>query len=242
MPTHGIQNKQALIAIDDENFVIERVPIMENKKNEVLDSTTISIAQGNLKGNISIHFSGYCGSDTYNFLEHRDVTQTKDYVKARISKGSNKFLMNEYRVNKYDADNKKLSLHANFEIPGYAKQIGDEIYINLNLDKLQANTFIDTAKRKVDVEYSYKYNWQQYTILNIPEGYEIGYLPKNYTTNSGDFGMTINYEKRGGQIVLSQQFISNTLQFEVSKFDDWNKIVKELNSQYKEQVVLKKLK
>ena len=54
--------------------------------------------------------------------------------------------------------------------------------------------------------------------------------------------MTINYEKRGGQIVLSQQFISNTLQFEVSKFDDWNKTVKELNSQYKEQVVLKKLK
>lgn len=242
MPTHGIQNKQALIAIDDENFVIERVPIMENKKNEVLDSTIISIVQGNLKGNISIHFSGYCGSDTYNFLEHRDITQTKDYVKARISKGSNKFLMNEYRVNKYDADNKKLSLHANFEIPGYAKQIGDEIYINLNLDKLQANTFIDTAKRKVDVEYSYKYNWQQCTVLNIPEGYEIGYLPKNYTNNSGDFGMTINYEKRGNQIVLSQQFISNTLQFEVSKFNEWNKTVKELNSQYKEQVVLKKLK
>jgi hypothetical protein len=242
MPTHGIQNKQALIAIDEENYKIERVPVIEHQTNEIIDSTVITLNGNNIKGNIAVHFSGYCGSDTYNYLSYKDEVQTKDYVKAKTSKGSNKFLMNEYTVKKYDIANKKLSFNVNFELPGYAKQIGDEYYINLNLDKLQANTFIDTAKRKVDVEYDYKYNWKQYTILTLPDGYEVNYLPKNYSTITGDFGMIINYEKKGNQIVLYQQFLSNTLQFEVNKFSEWNKTVKELNSQYKEQVVLKKLK
>lgn len=242
MPTHGIQNKQALIAIDDEKYVIERVPIIDYKANEVIDTTSILLNANNIKGSITLHFTGYCGSDTYNYLSYKDEIQTKDFVKARVSKGNNKFLMNNYTLNKYDENNKKLSINASFEIPGYAKQIGDEYYINLNLDKLQNNTQIDTSKRKVDVEYDYKYNWRQYTILNIPEGYEISYLPKNYSSNTQDFGMTITYEKKGNQIHLSQQFISNTLLFEVKKFSNWNKTVKELNSQYKEQVVLKKIK
>lgn len=242
MPTDAIQSKQALIAIDDDNFVIERVPTIDYSINTIVDTTKIFLKESGIKGSIAIHFTGYCGSDTYNYLEHKDESQIKDYVKARLSKGSNKFIVNDYAINKYNTEKKELSMNGNFELAGYAKQIGDEYYINLNLDKYQTNTFIDTSKRKVDVSYDFKFNWKQYTILNIPEGYEVSYIPKNYKTDIGDFAYEIKYETINKQIVLSQQFINNTLMFAVDKFNDWNKTVKDLNSQFKEQVVLKKIK
>ena len=78
-----------------------------------------------------------------------------------------------------DPVNKVANISSNFEIPDYAKSIADEIYINLNLEKLIDSALIDTAKRKIAIENDYLYTINQVHTLTIPEGYTTDYVPKN---------------------------------------------------------------
>jgi hypothetical protein len=240
MPSEQIQSKQALIAIDESNYKIIRVPEMEATKSRIVDSTFIHIAGNGIAGNMSVYYSGYFGSDIYNTLFYKDPKDVKDFVKYKMGKASNKFILGDYSINDIDKSNKYANIKAKFEVPDYGKKIGDEFYINLNLEKLFSGANIDTAKRKVAADNSYKYVIEQYTILEIPDGYKVSYIPKNALIDKGDYSFAIQYKHENNTIIAKQEIHSNSLWLQPQKFDEWNKALKELNSQYKEQVVLQK--
>jgi transglutaminase-like putative cysteine protease len=239
-PTHAIQGKQALIAFDDKKFEVVRVPEMEALRSKMIDTTFISIGDNGIKGNTSAYYHGYFGNDIFNSLQYRDSKDTREYVKARLSKASNKYIMGDFNVNPLGADNKSIRLNASFEIPDYGKKVGDEYYINLNLDKFYTASAIDTAKRKIPVENNYKYIVTQYTVLDVPPAYMVSYLPKNFNYSDNLVDFSIQYLKENNKVIATQQIKSNVLFMQPSDFVKWNAAVKELSSQYKEQLVLQK--
>lgn len=241
-PTSGIQGKQALIAINENKYEIVRVPVVESKKNVVIDSTFISIAGNGIKGSTSVFYNGYFGNDIYNSLMYRDQNDTRDFVKYKMGKASNKFILGDYTINRLNEYDKTIHIKAFFEVPDYGKEIGDEYYINLNLEKFYTTSVIDTANRKVSVENEFRYSITQYTILEIPQSYSVSYLPKDFSFTSHLIDLSIQYTKEANRIVARQEISSNTLGVQPSDFNKWNAAVKELLTQYKEQVVLQKNK
>jgi transglutaminase-like putative cysteine protease len=239
-PTHAIQGKQALIAFDDKKFEVVRVPEMEALRSKMIDTTFISIGDNGIKGSTSAYYHGYFGNDIFNSLQYRDSKDTREYVKARLSKASNKYIMGDFNVSPLGADNKSIRLNASFEIPDYGKKVGDEYYINLNLDKFYTASAIDTAKRKIPVENNYKYIVTQYTVLDVPPAYMVSYLPKNFNYSDNLVDFSIQYMKENNKVIATQQIKSNVLFMQPSDFVKWNAAVKELSSQYKEQLVLQK--
>jgi hypothetical protein len=81
-------------------------------------------------------YKGYYAEDVHNALLYRDEKRLKEYVKTRMGKASNKFMLGEYKVSKQDAPTLEASIVADFEVPGYGKKVGNEYYINLHLEKL----------------------------------------------------------------------------------------------------------
>jgi hypothetical protein len=237
-PTQAIQNKQALVAFDADKYEIVRVPVMDEAKSRVQDSTFISLTDKGIKGRSSVYYHGYFGNDISNSLMYRDAKDTRDYVKARVNKASNKFILGDYNV--YPLQNKSVNLQASFEIPDYGKKIANEYYVNMNLDKFLAGATIDTAKRKIAVENDFKYVITQYTILDIPQGYSVTYLPKNYNYSDNNLEISIQYTKDANKVLARQQLTNKTLIMPPSEFPKWNTVVKALTNQYKEQVVLEK--
>jgi hypothetical protein len=242
LPSSGIQGKQALIGISKDDYKIVRVPEVNIDKNILVDSNYITITDNGIKGHASTYYNGYWGADVYDRLMFSNAKETRDYVKYRMGKASNKFIMDDYSINKISNSDKLINIQAGFEVPDYGKKISDELYINLILEKLFTNEIIDTAKRKIPVENEFKYVMKQYTILEVPEAYSVSYLPKDYSMNNDIFGFSIKYTQQGNKIIASQELRNNYLLLQPKDFNKWNTSLKQLQSQYKEEVVLEKKK
>ena len=81
---------------------------------------------------------------------------------------------------------KRTVIDYNFRIGDYFQKIGDELYVNLNLNKEHYNDFINLELRESPKERDYKYEKLEYCELTIPEGYTVEYLPPN-AKSEGDF-------------------------------------------------------
>ncbi len=239
-PTSGIQDKEALISISPEKYELVKVPVIPAAKNIITDSTFLTIAQNTVLGKCSVDYSGYFGSDVYANLSYNKGEDEKVYARRRMAKGSNKFIMQDYSIRLTDSTRRIANISSTFEIPDYAKSIGDEIYINLNLEKLFSTTNIDTAKRKIAIENDYLYTINQVHSLKIPEGYVADYVPKNLSVSNDVINFSIEYKQHTTEIIATQKLVMKKLYIQPQDFPTWNKTVAAISPAYKEQVVLKK--
>jgi Domain of Unknown Function with PDB structure (DUF3857)/Transglutaminase-like superfamily len=240
MPPSSIQSKEALVAISDKEYKVLTIPVTPAHQSGIIDSTFITFTPDGIKGTEKVDYFGYFGEDIYNTLLYRDEKEAKDFVKTKMGKGSNKFILGNYKINTINPEENMLNITADFEIPGFGKKAGNEYYINLNLEKLFENQVIDTSKRKVAIENEYKYLLKQYHILQIPEGYTVTYQPKDFTFENELVALKIQYQVKNGKVIAYQEFLNKNLLVQPDKFAEWNKAAKAAALQYKEQVVLEK--
>lgn len=240
VPPSHIQGKEALIAINEKEYKVIRVPVAEPLANLITDSTFITLTNNGIKGHESVYYHNYAGNQVYAALLYRDPIETKDYVKSRMGKASNKFILGNYTINKIDPSANLINISADYEIPDYGKKAGNELYINLNLEKMLEGQLIDTAIRKIAKEIDYKYVVRQYHIFEIPTGYKVTYMPQNFNFDNEAFGLKITYEVKQNSIIAYQEVVNKLIMVKPSQFNQWNKAVKAVMPQYKEAVVLEK--
>lgn len=240
MPSSFIQNKEALISLGPEKYEIVKVPIVPADNNVIIDSTFLSINNHILIGHSSVDYTGYFGVDVYNNLLYNKGDDERVYARKRMAKGSNKFIMKAYTIDRKDSVKKIANISADFEIPDYAKTIAGEIFINLNLEKLFDNVPIDTSKRKIAIENDYLYTLNQVHTLKIPEGYTVGYVPANFSISNDLIDFSIKYNQSPGVISATQKLLLKKLYIEPDEFILYNNTIRSVAPAYKEQVVLKK--
>ncbi|BAV06210.1 DUF3857 domain-containing protein [Filimonas lacunae] len=241
-PTAFIQGKQALVAIGEKEHKVLRIPEMDATKNRMVDTTLISVTDKGIKGSTRLRCYGYMGTAAYNnFSANKNPEDNKEDVKRYTSKGNNRFILDTFQINYISDAEKIMCIQTQFSLPGYYNKLGDEIYINLNLDKLlTSDHIIDTAHHKTASLRRFKYILNQYTKMELPEGYSIESIPDNFKYNSEELSFEITYTKESKAIVVRQQLQSNSLMLPKSRFVDWNNAVRKIISQYKEQVILQK--
>jgi hypothetical protein len=240
MPPYSIQDKEALLAISDKEYKVLKVPITASNKSGIVDSTFISFTKDGIKGKEKVDYFGYLGEENYISLLYKNEAETKIFVKTRMGKASNKFILGDYKITETNPSKNILNITADFEIPGYGKKIANEYYINLNLEKLFENEIIDIEKRKIPIEQDYRFIMKQYHILQIPDGYTVTYKPQNFNFENDLVSLKITYEIKNGTVIAYQEYENKCLLIEPNKFEEWNKAAKAITTQYKEQVVLEK--
>lgn len=241
-PSSMIQGKEALIGLEKDRFEVKVVPEIEKEKNLIKDSVILRLQGNELAGaGIStLHgFPKVFGSYALDRSKSEDV---KKSIVRLIGKGSNKFYLDNYSVQGADDRDIPTSVKYDFRIGDYFQQIGDELYINVNLSKDHYNEFINTASRLSPKESDYKYEKQEYYELAIPADYEVEYLPENARFDGELAGYNIRYEVKEGKIILRKKFYANYLLMLPSQFESWNSVIKPLSEAYKESIILKKKK
>lgn len=239
VPTSMIQGKEALIGIDETHYEIVKVPIVDSSRNKVVDSTHCLIENNILKGHGKVSLTGYNKIDfSYNYNYTKKENQ-KEFIKGYSTKGSNKFNLIDYSVKNIEEKEKPILVNYNFELQDYIKTSGEELYINLNLDKPFDKNKIDTLKRKLPLEQEYKYTQQDVIDLQIPKGFKVDYLPSNLIMKTPFFEYEITYKVDGSKIIYNKKIVINTLILEKKDFHEWNKATAKLSQAYRETIVLK---
>ncbi len=239
-PTSFIQGKEALIANGASNFIIKRVPIVPAIKNAVTDTTTINLIGEDLIGKSTVEISGYNKMDCFHSLENETTEEKiKAFYNSKLQKGNNKFLIKSFtETNKYDYE-KNLIIDYDFTINGYAKKLGDEIYLNLNLIK-NLSSYKTKEDRKNDIEYDHTNHFSYTTTLNIPEGYVIDYIPENINFSNDYLSSTINYTLSNNAITYTHTYTLNFISLNLNEQKEVNILIKKIEKAFKEVIVLKK--
>jgi hypothetical protein len=239
MPTEFIQEKQALVAIDDSSYKIFTVPSPEKERNQVVDSTWLEIGPEGLKGSAVQNLYGYYSMRMHDRLLMTTDKDMEEHLKHLFKRGSNKFNLDKFDVGDL-SDKDHVRLTASFTLPDYAKHIGTDWYMNLNLFKFYEHEEIDYPKRQMPIQYNFRSMRKYVIILKVPEGYQADELPKSKSFHNTVWGFDISYEKKGNTVVLTQEFDDDHLMLQPDQFEAWNKVLEQLFPLYKESISLSK--
>ena len=237
----GIQDKEVMVGIDDNNYKILKIPVVDKDKNQVADSTWLELTPTGLKGRIKKTLTGYWATSFYGEQMYWDKKDVKQYMKDFFERGSNKFTVDTFKIDKKTVTN-DISVTCDFSLPDYAKKIGTDYYLNLNLVKHLESSHIEYPERKTPIEFEFQFEKKYVTLLKIPDGYNVSYLPQGKSYSNKLWGFDMQYERKGNWIVLTQKFDNQTLMLTADKFQDWNKVLDTLLPLYKETLSLEKNK
>jgi len=242
MPTGFIQGKEALIGKGRGQFDIVKVPVMSPDRSLRTDTLSLSIDGDLLLGNGVINSRGYDKLYFVNRLINEASNKRTDRVKNMLDKGNNKIEFKSAEFFGLDNRDTNLVIKYDFKLPDYLKVSGDQIFVNLNLEKDLRSSNIDIKKRKgIPIDNDYKYREVETTYLQIPDGYTVNYLPPSAEYKNELFGFKISYKQVGNKIILVKDYTINYLLLKEENFNDFNAMIKELNKAYSEVVVLQKV-
>jgi transglutaminase-like putative cysteine protease len=239
MPSYGIQDKEAMISLSENEYKIVKVPVVDKSKNTLVDTTWLELTPNGVKGHIKQNRQGYFAMHTYGNLMYWDKKNMNEIMKGEFERGSNKFQLDTFSIDKKQTSN-EITLRGNFTLPGYGKKIGDEYYLNLNLFKFFENEQIDYPRRKMPVEYNFKSVRKYVTLLKLPEGYKLAYLPQSKAYHNNIWGFNLQYQQKGQWLVLTQEFDNENLMLTYDQFEQWNKVLENLFPMYKETLGISK--
>lgn len=238
-PSSMIQGKEALLGMGREEHKVALVPIIDKEKNYSNESVTLSISDKKLVGKGQYSAAGYPKGYMTHYIDGLSKENEKLYINRYFTKGNNKFFVDDYKINNLNEKDEALKIEYDFRIEDYAKFVGNEIYINMNMEKAFSSEEID-KDRKSPIENDYLYQANNSTFLEIPVGYEVEYLPENSSFKNDLFGYTIEYKKEGNKIKFTHNYYKNYLLLNAESFEEWNKMIKEVNKAYREVIILKK--
>ena len=239
-PTEMIQGKQAIIGLGKNKFETAFVPIVPKEKNLVHTKMKVKLNDETILGTGSMGFTGYQKFTKVYQLRAMPENKWGEVMKDHLQAGNNKFQILDYKISEIPERSDTLLFNYEFKIPDYIKKSEDEYYINLNLDKFWKESQINSEQRKLSVEMDFLFENVDQVELEIPAGFKVDYLPEDKKFENNDFGFSIHYTTNGNKLLLEKKTWMNTLLIPTGAFEKWNSMIKQLNSAYKEVVVLKK--
>jgi transglutaminase-like putative cysteine protease len=239
-PTAFIQGKEAIVHLSDDKYEVVQVPEVAPTKSINRDSVFIELTKDlKLSGSGLAEYTGYERNHMMALLQDETNEKKTNTLKNYYRKGNNKFILEFYEeFNTTDRD-KPYNISYKFNVSDYVLKSGDELFVNMNLDKLYDKGSIEKT-RKVDLEFDYKRVFSNVVTIKIPENYEVGYLPNNDSFQDELFGYSIKYSVDKNTITLKSDITINCLLLQKKQFNLWNDFVAKLKKNYTESVAFKK--
>lgn len=239
IPSSFIQGKQALINLDKEHYEIVIVPVVDAYRNKIEQLINIHIDGNKLIGESSEIYTGYFQSNMCRKISGVKTDERTLYLAKSYQQGNNTFQLDTFYVNHLEDRDKALEANYSFHVRDYFTQTKDEIYLNMNLDKILQLSKIDDD-RTLPLEKEFKSTIDKTIVLDIPANFRVEYLPENNSYSDSLFSYSMSYEKTNTQITMTLKIIQNHLFLYPENFKSWNQMIAKLNNAYSETVILKK--
>ncbi len=228
-----------MVAIDETHFKIITAPEVDMNKNGTTDSTLLKIDGKQASGTASIDLHGYPSWDLQTMMMYYKNEEMDKMARAVNLRGSNKYVQKSYQFTKSDTGYKDSRLTSVFVIDDYVQKVDKEYYVNLNVNRYFEKNNIDTQQRNVPVYFKYKDLLREVVVLDIPAGYHVSYLPPAASgALKGKWEYDIRYSEVGKKVLLTKEYRMLAMSVPPEDFMAHNKMVDNLNKQYKESVVL----
>ena len=234
-----IQGRQVLIENGD-NYLLERVPSVVPDQNTQVEKNTLSLdASGSLKGIISISYKGESRSDLLSRIQSTKKDNLQTSLINYLSENNSQYQINDLKTSKLEGTDSVLTINYSVLFKGAASSFDKEVYIEPDFRKEMDGVTIE-EKRKSDVMLPFRMNIITEESITVPPGYKISQLPANKEWKHPNIFVAISYLRKGDKIEYKKQVRIPDILLKKKSFADWNRIIKELGNQYREQIILEK--
>jgi hypothetical protein len=240
MYPYHIQGKEVLIGIDSVNYKIFKVPVSSSSISSVYDSVSIYLSGASIKGKGKRVHTGFNKTELASAMNGIKVTDYPKRFSTLFAKGNNKFRVDSSQVVNLFGHDKPAVVFYDFMLDDYVKVMDDEIYINLNLNKSLQENKIDTTGQFSPIVNDFCYSEKYVTRFEIPDGYEISYMPEGDTIRSDELEISFKYYRADRYVILEKEMVFNFLILSGNKIMEWNSIIDRLNRDYRQSLVLRK--
>ncbi len=238
-PFH-IQGKEVLVGLGPDNYKICKVPVSPASYSVITDTAMVEISDGKVLGQAKVYYEGFNKLELAYTME--GVNEEKyDKTYSRIfNKGNNKFKVTGQKSKNLFKNDTITEIDYSFEINDYYKQVGNEIYLNLNIDKPYSKMIIDTLGTITPIENEFYCTEKYVTQFKIPEGYEVTYLPEDDQYSNDIYSYKIHYYIKDDVVCVDKELVFKFFILLKDQIDEWNKMIQSLNRNYRKTLVLKK--
>ena len=242
LPTTHIQGKEGMVMLENGDFTIVEVPVIEPELNFRKDEAVFRIENNVLVGSSKTTFEGSWKGDMKHKFGSFSEQQKKEFFDNYFRLGNNKAVVSKTELISLKKRDLPLEMKYNLAIPDYLKTIDDEMYLNPHLFRhFTPNSIIDIEKRKNDIVSDFKWIENSKLLIEIPKGYKVLELPKEKKYSNPKFSFTLNYKQSEKGIEVSQFTKMNTIQVKKEDFAAFNEMVKNLMSAYTDLISFKKI-
>ncbi|MBD0405034.1 DUF3857 domain-containing protein [Flammeovirga sp. EKP202] len=239
MPTSMIQGKEALLAINDKEYKVAKVPEISAASNVRVDHIQCKLDGKNIIGELSTKVEGYA-KEEYQIRNYRaEMSHDKDALKDFIAFGTKSTEVSNDSISGFSNLSQNGEIALDFKMPNYARKVSDRYYVNLNFYKQEVNEKLDEESRLVPFEKEYKKTVVSKVVLEIPEGFAVSFVPEKKSIQNQYGSIETSYEIKEGEVVYSKKFVSNFLLMQPESFAVWNKFMQTVSEINHENIILK---
>lgn len=237
MPSGFIQGKEALIA-QGSSYIIATVPEVDAQLNNITDVTDISLSEQKIIGKGTYAANGLVATQYRNVIGD-NTRHRKEYVFSLLEKGNNKFKLSDFTEKDFDNNEQPYTITYNFELDNYIVSSGDEMYVNLTLDKPFQNDVFEPTRSQT-FSHNFLSNQSYRVTLNIPEGTKVTHLPENASFSNDLIAFNFSYSKKDTTVELNYNIQIKQMLIAPQQFALWNASLKRLKENYLETIIIKK--
>lgn len=238
LPTGFIQGKDALIRNGD-SYKIVNVPVVKAHDNRTEETLHLKINQNKIEGFGTMSIHGLTRSRYLSSIGDASNKTRFEMIKSLVLKGNNKFNLKDFKEENISNRDLPYNIEFNFDLANYTIQAGDELYVNLFLDKPLEKVVIEKDRKSMfefDFLIKNKFNFE----LEIPADKAVQTIPKNATLDNDLMKYSINYVHDNNKVTLQFEIELKKLLLDNSDFDLWNESIKNLKSHYSDTLILVK--
>lgn len=235
-PSSMIQGKEALIGKSETEFIVEKVPLVLPKSNQILIKSQLQMEEDNLTGTVDADFIGYKKSDllhTLSALNQKEVEVWKNMVVATNPKINLDILENQ----KNEYLEKPAKAKYTLKLEHASKKVGDKILLKALLFQPLAEATIDIENRKQSIEKEYLFEHEFDYQISLPKEYKIDFLPESSKEDYTLGGFEISYKVVNNSLQIKQKVYTKGLMIAPKDFENWNNFIKKLNKQYNQSII-----
>ncbi|HET8839625.1 MAG TPA: transglutaminase-like domain-containing protein [Flavobacteriaceae bacterium] len=232
-----IQNKQAMVQKGD-GYEIMTIPQNTGILNSDKTVYHLKIKDGSISGSAQRIFQNESRKRFQNiYTSFGSGDQTKVLSKF-LAYGNAGFSVDT--IVPFDVENREEPLELNYHLKlGNAlSEFEGTMYIDIDPVK-NASSWI-FKERKADYKFSMKEDKITEVQLEIPHGYKVGFLPKDFSLSNDLVEMAVSYEQVENKIIYRKKVHFKNRLIKKSDFETWNAAFDSLREKLSQQITFVK--
>lgn len=236
LPLHVLNWIGRLVRQDKTSAEVDLMPKINSK--EIVNVLATIDANGKVAGQVREQYYDY---NSYFFRENYAAVSKDSYLE-KLEKRYAGLLVGDYKVENQNDLSKPVVETFDFTNENLTERIGDKIYFSPMLYFTQNINPFKQEIREYPVDFSFPYQDKYNFTINIPEGYQIDFLPKPLAIIMEDNIASFKYNiaASGNQIQVVVAMEMNYSSISPQYYNSLKAFYKEMIDKQNEKIVLKK--